>query len=278
MPRPAVQYALPGPRSQRMARHRDSSARRAMRRAIIQLAVGLLAGAAVLAQPLTASAHQRCPRGSSHSKHAKSCHARKKHKRGKGKHPGRATKPGAHAPSSSKRPLRAGPVNLTPAERKVFEEVNSARAEHKVPAVTTSPDLQTIAEKRSREMAAHESDYAGYDVFIDLREAGFCTKGQREISELGISQAGQEHAEQGECEVRHVCPGGKSVASADLTALPRRRRAAFARHRARAAMTFQEEQQKALEIPFEAKWSLVAIAIAEAGSKAYFVEDFAQPC
>jgi uncharacterized protein YkwD len=40
----------------------------------------------------------------------------------------------------------------------------------------------------------------------------------------------------------------------------------------------EEELQKALEVPLEARWTVVGVAVLEAGGVYYVVEDFAAPC
>ncbi len=129
------------------------------------------------------------------------------------------------------------------------------------PALSTSAPLQAISEKRAHEMAEMNSDYAGHDVYVDIKNAGLCTKSQREISGVGISQAGREAEERLEQEHLH----GRALAQP----------AAFAALGANSMLTPEEEE---FEIPIEAKWVVLGVGVVESGSSSYYAEDFAEPC
>ena len=153
----------------------------------MQLLVALLilAGVgAVNAQSSSASAttsgghaSHRCI--SRHRARSHATHCRKKHKASEP--PKDAGKPVAEG----KRTLHAGAVELTPAERSDLQGLNSRRAQAGVAPLSTSPELQAISERRTHEMAEHDADYAGHDVAVDIKDGGYCTEGEREISGFG---------------------------------------------------------------------------------------------
>jgi hypothetical protein len=175
--------------------------------------------------------------------------------------PGKTTTPTSGKSPSSQPTVSPSPANLTPAERGLFEAVNKERAEHGVAALSTSAPLQAISEKRAHEMAEMNSDYAGHDVYVDIKNAGLCTKSQREISGVGLSQAGREAEERLEQEHLH---GHALVQPAAFPALV-----------ANSMLTPEEE---AALIPIEAKWVVLGVGVVESGSSSYWVEDFAEPC
>jgi hypothetical protein len=76
-----------------------------------------------------------------------------------------------------------GTAVLTSAERQDFDLVNGDRILAGEGLLRTSAALQAIANKRTREMAARHSDYAGYDVAVDVRHAKLCTSDEREIED-----------------------------------------------------------------------------------------------
>ena len=218
--------------------------------ALLLAAVGLACGP--LTPALAGGAHHaakpKCyAKGKRHPRHAKPCHPKAK------RHTPPPSAPPAANPPSSQPTVSPSPVTLTPAELESFDAINKQRAEHGVGALSTSAPLQAIAEKRVREMAEQQSDYAGHDVYVDLKDAGLCTRSQREISGVDISRAALEEQEK---EEREHLPHPLAMAALDR----------------------EEEEQKALEIPTEAKWTVLAVAILEVGSQAYYVEDFAQGC
>ena len=75
------------------------------------------------------------------------------------------------------------PAVLTGAEHQDFDLVNADRAQAGVGPVETSAALQAIAERRVLKMAARNSDYAGYDVAVDIKRARLCSRGNREIED-----------------------------------------------------------------------------------------------
>ncbi len=204
--------------------------------------------------------------GRSHAKHAERCKATKrKHKHHKGKttkpKPGKTTTPSSGKSPSSQPTVDPSPANLTPPERALFDAVNKERAEHGVAALATSAPLQAISEKRAHEMAEMNSDYAGHDVYVDIKNAALCTKSQREISGVGISQAGREAEERLEQEHLH----GHALLQ----------RTAFPALAANSLLTPEEEE---IQIPIEAKWVVLGVGVVESGSSSYYAEDFAEPC
>jgi hypothetical protein len=76
-----------------------------------------------------------------------------------------------------------GAAALTSVEREDFDLVNGDRVQAGEGLLRTSAALQAIANKRVREMAARHSDYAGYDVAVDVRRAKLCTTAEREIED-----------------------------------------------------------------------------------------------
>jgi hypothetical protein len=225
------------------------------------------------AQPSAAGARDahmatKC-KDESHAKHPKRCKAtKKKHKRRKRtatKPKPRKTTTPSHGKSPASQPtVNPSPANLTPAERALFEAVNKERAEHGVAALSTSAPLQAISEKRAHEMAEMNSDYAGHDVYVDIKNAGLCTKSQREISGVGISQAGKEAEESHKREIEEHLHGLALVHAVAFPALA-----------ANSLLTPEEEE---IQIPIEAKWVVLGVGVVESGSFSYYTEDFAEPC
>ena len=222
------------------------------------------------AQPVASAARKankaKCHKGKAHSKRVKRCAVRKKkhgHRKGKGTKPkpGKTTTPSSGNAPSSRPTVDPSPADLTPAERALFEAVNKERAEHGVASLSTSAPLQAISEKRAHEMAEMNSDYAGHDVYVDIKNAGLCTKSQREISGVGISQAGKEAEERLEQEHLH---GHALVQPAAFHAL--------------AANSLLTPEEEAIQIPIEAKWVVLGVGVVESGSSSYYTEDFAEPC
>lgn len=76
-----------------------------------------------------------------------------------------------------------GPALLSSAEREDFDLVNADRAQAGVGPLETSAALEAIAKKRVLEMAARNSDYAGYDVAVNIKRAKLCSRGNREIED-----------------------------------------------------------------------------------------------
>ena len=205
-------------------------------------------------------------KGKSHSSHAKRCEATKKkrkhHKRKRTKpKPGKTTMPSSGKSPSTQPTVDPSHANLTPAEQALFDAVNKERAEHGVAALSTSAPLEAISEKRAHEMAEMNSDYAGHDVSVDIKNAGLCTKSQREISGLLLSQAGQESEERLKQEHLH----GRGLAGP----------AVFSALAANSMLTPEEEE---IYIPIEAKWVVLGVGVVESGSYSYYTEDFAEPC
>jgi hypothetical protein len=75
------------------------------------------------------------------------------------------------------------PAVLSSAERSDFDQVNVDRLESRVGFLKSSAVLEAIANKRVHQMALRHSDYAGYDVRVNLRQEKLCVKGAREIED-----------------------------------------------------------------------------------------------
>src|ERR1700683_1102270 len=69
------------------------------------------------------------------------------------------------------------PAILSSAERSDFDQVNVDRLEARVGLLKSSAVLEAIANKRVHQMALRHSDYAGYDVRVNLRQEKLCVKG-----------------------------------------------------------------------------------------------------
>jgi hypothetical protein len=93
--------------------------------------------------------------------------------------PGPASAHKSHKPIS----VWTKPAKMTAAEREDWDGVNADRALARVGPVASAAVLQKIANKRVREMAARRSDYAGYDVSVDLKRAHLCFKKSMEIED-----------------------------------------------------------------------------------------------
>ncbi len=257
---------------------RESSPRRLLVVALIApllIVAACLALSSISSADVPAGAHvataARCKAKAkaARSASAKRCKMAKK-KSKKGKHAkskttkttsGKTSKPSSGSAPSSQPTMSPSPANLTPAERKLFEAVNEERAEQGVAALSTSAPLQAISEKRAHEMAEMESDYAGHDVYVDIENAGLCTKSQREISGVELSQAGREAEERLEQEHLHGRPLLQPFAFPAL-----------------AASSLLSSEEEEAEIPLEAKWVVLGVGVVESGSYSYFTEDFAEPC
>jgi hypothetical protein len=131
-----------------------------------------------------------------------------------------------------------------------------------VKALSTSSVLQAIAEKRAHEMAVQETDYAGHDVVVDLKDAGICTRAQREISGAGVSASAREK-EEAERRALIEKVTGHPLASASAAAMP-------------------DEEEEALEqipkIRVDPAYTVIGVAVVIQGTAEYYVEDFATPC
>ncbi len=136
--------------------------------------------------------------------------------------------------------LLAGSVELTPAERSDVEDLNERRRRAGVPALVTSPQLQAISEARTREMAQLNAGYAGHDVAVDIKAAGYCVRAQREISGLGSELA-----------TVGAGPGEGNE---------------------------QQEEVEFYEIETNPTYKLLGDSILETPTGTYAVEDFATPC
>jgi hypothetical protein len=75
------------------------------------------------------------------------------------------------------------PAILSSAERSDFDQVNVDRLESRVGLLKSSAVLEAIANKRVHQMARRHSDYAGYDIRVNLRQEKLCVKGGREIED-----------------------------------------------------------------------------------------------
>jgi hypothetical protein len=75
------------------------------------------------------------------------------------------------------------PAVLSSAERSDFDQVNVDRLESRVGLLKSSAVLEAIANKRVHQMARRHSDYAGYDIRVNLRQEKLCVKGGREIED-----------------------------------------------------------------------------------------------
>ncbi len=106
---------------------------------------------------------------------------------------------GAAAADKSPRHKHASPwskaARMTAAERSDFDYVNADRALARVGAVSSAAVLQKIANKRVREMAARHSDYAGYDVSVDLKRAHLCFTKSMEIEDELTGGGGGDYPE-----------------------------------------------------------------------------------
>jgi hypothetical protein len=222
----------------------------------IALACAACAGYA-LGRPVPASAHPRCPRGKYYSKRAKRCRKSPK------KHTAAAPKPPAGQPT-----VTPGPVSLTQMEREALESINRERAEHGVRTLSTSPSLQAISDRRVQEMAAMHADYAGHDVYLDIKAAGLCTRADREISGVGVSQKAQEEAIQKKLSER-------PDQLATVRGLPL---LGAAGPRAVEALGQEEEARIEEEIPVDPRWDVLAVAEQESEGGVYYVEDYAEGC
>lgn len=194
----------------------------------LALALGCMVGAHALHAP-PASAHVKCGKGEYYSTRFKRCRKLRK-------------KAAPTKQTDSERTVSPGAVGLSGPEREAFETINKERAEHQLKALSTSPALQAIAEKRAREMAASHSDYAGHDVYLDLKASGICTLAEREVSGLGVSAK------------------------------------AAARPSAQAAISQEGEAQIEEQIPVDPRWSVLAPAVFESAGEIYYVEDYAEGC
>jgi len=178
-----------------------------------------------------------------HGKHAQKCPATKPKKKP-------ATPALTTAPSA---------VNLSAAELALFNELNQERVASGVKALSTSSVLQAIAEKRVHEMAAQETDYAGHDVVVDLKEAGICTRAQREISGIGIAP-GTREKEEAERRALIEKVTGHPVAST-------------------ASVPDEEEEEELIpKIRVDPAYTVIGVAVVVQGTAEYYVEDFATPC
>jgi hypothetical protein len=153
-------------------------------------------------------------------------------------------------------------VSLSPAELEIFNQLNQERVASGVKALFTSPVLQAVAEKRAHEMAALQTDYAGHDVVVDLKNAGICTRAQREISGVGVS-AGALEKEEAERRALVEKVTGHPIASASSAAMP-------------------DEEEAALEqipkIRVDPAYTVIGVAVVTREAQEYYVEDFAKPC
>ena len=84
----------------------------------------------------------------------------------------------------------ATPAKLTAAERHEWDSINGDRIAAHVGVLRSSAVLERIARLRVRQMAARHSDYAGYDVGVNIRNTHLCSRGSREIE--GESTAGTD--------------------------------------------------------------------------------------
>jgi len=86
----------------------------------------------------------------------------------------------------------AKPARLTTVERQEFDSVSGDRVAADVGLLRTSAVLQSIAELRVRQMAARHTDYAGYDVRVNVKRTRLCFKGVREIEGESLGSGGAD--------------------------------------------------------------------------------------
>ncbi|HTU77260.1 MAG TPA: hypothetical protein VMF09_00715 [Solirubrobacteraceae bacterium] len=218
-------------------------------------------------------------KGKAHSKHAKSCKKKRHTSAGKTTKPstGKTTTPSSGS-GPPKPTLTASAVSLTPEERALFESVNKERGEHGVAALSTSAQLQPISEARAKQTAqeyATKESTSVDDIRVAIEDAGYCVTSQREIESGGPSRAEKELEES-----RKLGEPGSDIAprATGRLALPGVATPAFAASLDSDETIEEQEIEEEERIPLESQWTLLGVAVAEAGAVAVELEDFVEPC